>query len=392
MKKKSKLLIAIFSILFIIIALNVGVVIYINTNLKPAKQFLNGELCNGKSTPCDVTGFVVDEGAYGMSTLEKLEDEGIIRNANIAYYYNRIFGGHTFYAGYYEIPNKQNNEPVDLDFIMGYIGDPNNALQDTVIIKLDEGDFIRSFAEDIASKVKLKDIESDDTYNKANALMNYWNSESNIRSYMNEYPFLTEDMFNSDCKNLLEGYLFPDTYEMFEYTSIDEVTRKILDGTLSIYEKYIDDFNNSKLSIHEIFTLASIVQWETGNADDSKIVAGSFLNRIDNPEFEGTGGKLQSTVTACYAFDLTKSECENVGDTTYYAEKYDPYNTYTIEGFPPGPVCCPNEVAISAALHPDQEAGYYFFVANMCEGGTAFARTYSQHLSNIEKYFVSCSH
>ena len=391
MKKKSKLLIAIFVVLFLIVATNVGIVVYINSNLKPTNAFLNGEICKDEG-PCEVTPFEIEEGSYGLTTLQKLEEEGIIPNADIAYYWNRIFGGYSFYAGYYEIPHEVNGQKMTLEGLCDYLSNTENCIQDTITVKLDEGDFAKSFAEVIAESLDFRDIDSNDPYEKAQAILNYWNDENVIRSYMNEYPFITEEMFNSDSKVLVEGYLFPDTYEFFNNTTLDKVTRKIFDRTLSIYEKNILDFENSKLSTHEIFTLASIVQWETGDPEDSMLVAGAFLNRIDNPEFEGTGGKLQSTVTACYAFDLTKDECDSIGDASYITEEYDEYNTYTVEGFPPGPVCCPNEISINAALHPDQEAGYYFFVANMCEGGTAFAKTFAQHNANISKYYLPCSY
>ena len=391
MTKKSKLLIAIFGILFLLIGIITAVIIYIKINLKPTSAFLNGEICGNGVTACEITPFVVDEGAYGKSTLDKLNQQGIIGDSDIVYYWNQILGGYTFYAGYYEIPHKINNVPVNLSQVLGWLSDPNNAHQDTVLIKFDEGDFARSFAYELAENVTLKENPTDDVYEKYQTIINYWNNESTIRGYMDEYPFITEEMFNSNCKVLLEGYLFPDTYEFFEYTDCDEITRRFLDRTLEIYDKYIDDFNNNKLSIHQLFTLASIVQWESGDVEDGMLVAGAFLNRMDNPEFQGTGGKFQSTVTACYAFDLTKDECDKVGDTTKYTETYDEYNTYTIEGFPPGAVCCPNEDSIYSALNANQDAGYYFFVADMCNGGTAFARTYAQHQANMDRYYLPCA-
>ena len=390
MKKRTKTLIAIFIVLFLIIGLILGIVIYVKSSLKPTKEFIYGEVCGERNIPCDVTPFVVDEGAYGKTTLDKLQEEGILKDSNIVYYWNRLLGGYSFYAGYYEIPHQIDGKDINLSQLLGWLSDPNNAHQDTVLVKLDEGDFARSFAKDIASVVTLKENPTDDLYEETQTILNYWNNESIVRNYMADYPFLTEEMFSNDYKILLEGYLFPDTYEFFEYTDCDQLTRKILDRTLDIYEKYEEEFLNSELTTHEIFTLASIVQWETGNAEDSKKVAGAFLNRIDNPEFVGTGGRLQSTVTACYAFDLTKSECDSVGDTERYTQTFNEYNTYTVEGFPPGPVCNPNETAFYAALNPDQESGYYFFVANMCEGGTAFARTYAEHIRNIDRYYLAC--
>ena len=380
-KKKSKILIAIFSVLFLILALIFGIIFYVRSSLKLTDKFLNGEICENGQAPCDFTVFIVDEGAYGKSTLDKLETEGIIRNSDMVYYYNRIFTGYSFAAGYFELPHEVDDgnggkRKITLDELMAYLADPANAHQDTVTLTFDEGDFIRSYAKILGENTTVSEEE----------LLAYWNDESVIRSYMAEYPFLTEEIFDKDVKYYLEGYLFPDTYEFFEFTNPDEITRRFLDRTLDVYNRHIDEFNASEFSIHEVFTLASIVQWESGDPEDSKLIAGVFVTRLKAPEILG------STVTACYAFDLSKEECYNVGDTLDYTWRPDPYNTYTVQGFPPGPVCCPNETVINAALHPDTSEGYFFFSADMCNGGTVFARTEAEHEYNIQHYYLACDY
>lgn len=383
MKKKNKkktIIIIILSLLAVIAALIAGMIIYINLSLKPTDAFLKGKICQNGEESCDVTVFIVDEGAYGKSTLDKLQAQGIIRDSDIVYYYNRVFTGYAFVAGYFELPHQitdenGNQRDITLDEILAFLADPKNAHQDTVTISFDEGDFIREYAKQIG----------DNTTVTAEEILNYWEDENVIRSYMNEYPFLTEEIFNDNVKYYLEGYLFPDTYEFFEFTNCDEITRKFFDRTLEIYNKHIDEFNASRFSIHEVFTLASIVQWETGDPEDSKLVAGVFVTRLDYPEVLG------STVTACYAFDLTKDQCYHVGDNFTYTQEYHPYNTYTVQGLPPGPVCNPNEVAINAALNYDDSHGYFYFCANMCDGGTVFARTAAEHQYNIDNYFLACA-
>ena len=382
MKKKNKtILIAILVIFFLIIGIIAGSVFYIKSNLKPSKSFLKGEICGeGQNTPCEATVFIVDEGAYGKSTIEKLAAEGIIKDADLVYYYNRLMTGYSFTAGYFEIPHQISEEDgskrdITLDEIMAFLADLKNAHQDTVMITFDEGDFVRSFAHKVAENTTVNEDE----------LLAYWNDETVLRGYMKEYPFLTEEIFNENAKYYLEGYLFPDTYEFFEFTDPDAVTRRFLDRTLEIYEKYKDKFDASDFSIHEIFTLASIVQWESGSLEDSRKIAGVFITRLNEPEILG------STVTACYAFDLSKDECFEVGDTFEFTQRYDPYNTYTVQGLPPGPVCNPNEIAIEAALEPDSSDGYFYFCANMCDGGTVFARTMAEHQYNIEHYYLACS-
>jgi UPF0755 protein len=380
MKKRTKIVIAICTILALIVGIIAGTIIYIRSSLKPTKAFLNGEICGEIDAPCEVTAFIVDEGAYGKTTIDKLAQTGIIKDADIVYYYNRLMTGYSFPAGYFEIPHRiteadGTQRDITLDEIMAFLSDPQNAHQDTVTITFNEGDFLRNYAYQIAENTTVQEDE----------LLAYWNDETALRGYMDEYPFLTEEMFDPDVKYYLEGYLFPDTYEFFEFTDPDEITRKFLDRTLEIYEDHKQEFDESSFSIHDVFTLASIVQLETGDADDSDKVAGVFVNRLELPEVLG------STVTACYAFDLTKDECYQIGDTLDYTHQYDPYNTYTVQGLPPGPICNPNEIALKAALHPDTSDGYFYFCANMCDGGTAFARTYAEHEYNIQHYYLACA-
>ena len=175
-KNKNKILIAIFAVLFIIIALVVGISIYVKSCLKPTDAFLNGQVCEeGQDVPCDFTVFIVDEGAYGKSTLDKLQEKGIIKNSDIVYYYNRIFSGYSFAAGYFELPHT--------------VDDGNGGKR--------EGDFIRHYAEKIGESTTVS----------AQEILDYWNDEAVVRSYMKDYPFLTDAIFNENVKYLLEGYI-----------------------------------------------------------------------------------------------------------------------------------------------------------------------------------------
>lgn len=383
MKKRAKnslltIVLILFSVLILIIA---GIFIYLKSSLNLSSDFLNGKICAGEDSPCQTTSFTVEEGAYGKSTLVKLEEMGIIKNADLAYYYNRLNPSVTYYfvAGNFEIPHEivdenGNTSKMRLSDLLKYLSDSSNICQDTVTITFEEGGFLLSYAKILADNLNI-DYQD---------IIDYWNNPDVIKSYMKEYPFLSADIFNDDVKYLLEGFLFPDTYEFFINSSLDQITRKFLDNTLRIYNKYKTDFNNSALSVHDIFTMASIIQWESGSLADSKKIAGVFTNRLN------AGEVLASTVTACYAFDLDKNQCYESGDTLFYTQSYNPYNTYTIEGLPPGPVCNPCENAIFAALNPDTTDGYFYFCADMCNGGTVFAKTYSEHEYNIQHYYLAC--
>ncbi|MBQ1566995.1 MAG: hypothetical protein IIZ80_03785, partial [Erysipelotrichaceae bacterium] len=159
-KKRNRIIAIILSLLAVIVMLIAGVIIYINLSLKPTDAFLKGKVCQNGEESCDFTVFIVDEGAYGKSTLDKLQAQGIIRDSDIVYYYNRIFTGYAFVAGYFELPHQftdENGEKRDatIDDIMAFLSDPLNAHQDTVTISFDECDFIRHYAQQLGEKTTV---------------------------------------------------------------------------------------------------------------------------------------------------------------------------------------------------------------------------------------------
>lgn len=351
--KKTGILIGIL-VLLLVIAIALGIYT-INTAVSPVSKTEN------KQT------ITIEDNWYGKTVLNYLDEQNIIRDSTIDYYYSKLKGiSLDFKAGTYEV-----DSAWDFKTIVDYLSNGNNAIQDTVTIKFMEGNRAKDYASQIAEVIDLSYDE----------IMNYWNDESSIRGLMADYPFLTDDMFNSNVKCLLEGYLFPNTYEFFRDSTIEELTRKMLDQTLAIYTKYEDLFTSSDYSVHDIFTLASIVQRESGNSDDMAKVASVFYNRLND------GMQLQSSVTVCYALDVGLGEDWTKCEITQ--TESDPYNTYQIMGFPPGAICNPGEAALYAALNPE-DTNYYFFIGDVCGGGeTIFAETYAEQLENQSEY-LSC--
>lgn len=231
-----------------------------------------------------------------------------------------------------------------------------------------EGDWAKHIADKIAG---VTSVTSDE-------LIALWNNEDYLRSIMNDYPFLTEDIFNENIRIKLEGYLAPNTYNFFQETTAEEVTKKILDESLAIYQKYENEIKKSSLSIHELYTLASIVQYESGNIDDMKKIAEVFYNRME------IGMPLQSSVTVCYALDINKSDDWTACEVN---PNYDSlYNTYKYQGLPPGPIQNPGEDALEAVLNPDQN-NYLYFMADVYGDGTVYyAETYEEHEANVNRY------
>ena len=335
----------------------------------------------------DNTEFIIDKGMYGREVFDKLKEENIIKNSDLAYTYMRFLSNTKmdFKAGKFLLPSGMN-----LDELVYYLSDDSKFYRPTSTITITEGMFLIDIASSLSN---VLDVSKDE-------LLDYWNNDDVCKEYMNEYPFLTSDIFNENIRYNLEGYLFPSTYEFYNDSSLDEITRKFLDGTLNVYLKYEDDFNNTPsyyhyyemkdhpATIHEIFTLASILEWESGNDEDMLDISSVFYNRLNYKPFD----MLRSSVTACYSHGFDKDSCLLVDKDLdlAYTEDNETYNTYTKFDLPIGPISCSGEKAIYAALHPNN-TDYYYFVGDICgiDNKTHFA-TVEEGNDYISKKYVSC--
>lgn len=351
MKKIRNLLITLVILIILIIA---GGSFYINSALKSMGDYSEKVI------------FEVRNNASIRTVLSDLKDSGLIGDDNLSYYYIRFFKDVDFKAGTYEL-----DKTMDFNSIVDYISDSRNAIIDAVKITFTEGEWLKHYALKIE---EYTNVSYDD-------IMNYWNDIEILRELIDKYPFLSDDILNSDIRYPLEGYLFPNTYEFYRETTPEEITTKLLDETLKIYNRHEDLFKKSEMSTHEIFTLASIVQYEAAKAEDMHDIAGVFYNRM------AISMPLQSSVTICYAMDIDKDtdwrQCE-------YNPDYDsPYNTYTHYGLTPGPILNPGESAIVSVLEPSNH-DYYYFMADVCgDGKVYYSKTYEEHLNYVNR-FLKC--
>jgi UPF0755 protein len=174
----------------------------------------------------------------------------------------------------------------------------------------------------------------------------------------------------------LEGYLFPDTY-LFARGGHDPKTiimtmvaqmRKVLAETGAE-----SGLPQAKLDVHEILTLASIVEKETGQTLERPMIARVFLNRLVK------GMRLQTDPTVIYGI---KDFDGNL--TRQHLREYTPYNTYVIKGLPPGPIGSPGRAAIEAIMQPASGSYYYFVSKN--DGSHYFSKSLAEHNRAVYKY------
>ena len=174
----------------------------------------------------------------------------------------------------------------------------------------------------------------------------------------------------------LEGYLFPDTY-LFERGGHD--AEAIITSMVSQMRKVLAETGaesglpQADLNVHEILTLASIVEKETGQTLERPMIARVFLNRLRK------GMKLQTDPTVIYGIENFDGNL-----TRRHLKEYTPYNTYVIKGLPAGPIGNPGRAAIEAVMRPARGSYYYFVSKN--DGSHYFSKSLVEHNRAVNKY------
>jgi len=175
----------------------------------------------------------------------------------------------------------------------------------------------------------------------------------------------------------LEGYLYPETYRLPRGLSSREIAAVLVNQFLRVWRELEPLAREHSLSMHEIVTLASIVEKETGVAEERPLIASVFVNRLRK------GMRLQSDPTVVYGLTDGKRP---LGRALTRADLQvpTPYNTYLIDGLPPGPIANPGRASLAAVIDP-AKSDYLYFVADG-SGGHAFAKTLAEHNRNVAKW------
>jgi UPF0755 protein len=172
----------------------------------------------------------------------------------------------------------------------------------------------------------------------------------------------------------LEGYLFPDTYGLPRNISTADIVRRMVGRFQETYQSvWANRAAELGLTRHQVVTLASIIEKETGSGIERPIISAVFHNRLR------LRMPLQSDPTVIYPiknFDGNLRKVDLVRD--------NPYNTYRRRGLPPGPIGNPGREALEAALYPSP-VDYLYFVARN-DGSHHFSRTLREHNKAVDQY------
>ena len=293
-----------------------------------------------------------------------LKENDLIKNKRVFQFYVKFKNYSDFQAGEYIL-----NQSMTMDDIANNLQTGTVQEEPLFRVTIPEGRNIEQIAE-ITSK-KLKFTEED--------FIRTVTDKSFIERMMEEYPSLiTDEVLNDDLYMALEGYLFAGTYDIYdEAVTAEELITQMIDRTNDLVINELDAMDEKDFTIHEVLTLASVIERESKFEKDRPKVAQVYINRLDE------NMKLQSDITAFYGL----KNIEHKAVVTYDDIEVDtPYNTYVIDGLPVGPIASPSKEAIDAVLHPEGDDFTKLFYFSRPNGETFYADTLEEHNKIKEKY------
>lgn len=312
----------------------------------------------------EVVSFSVKSGSSLSAVSKNLEAAGLIHNHTVFKYMADFMGmGQKIQSGDYELTRAMSATEI-LDQLISGDGKPL-----TMKITIIPGWTV----EDVANYlVEIKVLSSADEFL----------SLCKSGEAYNGYYFIEEVMKTgtvSQRKYALEGYLSPNTYEIYTSSSADTLIKRLLTQTEAAYlSGYDERAQELGLTMDEVFTLASMIEKEAKTSDFAKVSA-VFHNRLK------AGMTLGSDVTVKYA---SGSQKMSLNDSDLAVDS--PYNTYTHKGLPVGPICNPSMDAIVAALYPDEQyvaqKYLYFCSAEPESGKLVFSKTLEEHNKAVSYY------
>ncbi|WP_373231744.1 endolytic transglycosylase MltG [Cohnella sp.] len=346
-RRKPRVLLWSFLIaLALVLSLAASALFYLWNGLRPAAS---------SSTPIEVT---ITSGMRAQKVAELLEQNGLIRSAFLFSGWLKIEGeGSRFQAGVYELTPGMTREQIVAKLNNGDI-----IAQATTRFTIPEGFTVQQIASRLAES---GDVNKDKFTETASQTSQFTGS-----SWTKSIPTTNNLRFP------LEGYLFPDTYEMKRGSTETDIINRMLSELDHKIDQLPEDWQitleERGLTVHELLTIASLVEREVVLDEERAIVSSVIQNRLKIKM------PLQIDATIQYLLDKQKERLLEVD-----LKVESPYNTYLQAGLPPGPIASPSYKSIEAALYPDETDYLYYVTKKDGTNSHLFAVTYSQHQKNI---------
>lgn len=311
-----------------------------------------------------VITFTVKKGDGKEKIVDNLKDAKLIRSKYATIIYLVISGNKNLQAGSYEFSRDMSTQDIIKSLNSG---DVIKEFKPSVKITLKEGVTLKEYMKQISDETN---IDFDEAIKKVN-------DKSFLKGLIADYWFLTNDILDDDIYYALEGYLFPETYEFYKETTVEQVIRRILNVTNEKLSPLKEEIKKSKYSVHEIITIASIAEKEANKYEDRRMVAQVINKRLE------LNMSLGMDVTSYYG--VQKSMKETL--TRVDLNDENPYNTRvtTFIGLPVGPICNPSLDSINAVLEP-ANTDYVYFVADVDSGKVYFAKDIDGFNELVRRY------
>lgn len=319
----------------------------------------------GTSRNGDICKVTIPQGSSVSAIAEILEESGAIDSALTFRIYSKLAGTEADYRyGSYEFENNIGFEEIAKRLAT------EGQKANTVKVTIPEGTGIYDYTKNVNKKdVTVPGIAT--LLEKAGVC-----DKASFFEALGEIKLegkLLENANDQTTYVALEGYLFPDTYEFYVGEDNKKYAKLAIEKMINRAEQIITDDMYKRAeelgyTMNEILTMASIVQMESGQSSKEMAnVAGVFYNRLNNPDKFSTLGSSPT----CYYGSFNKN-----GD--------DRYDTYKAKGLPPGPLCSVGKAAIKAALYPNENTPYFYFVTDK-NGKFYYHKTSSEQSATISR-------
>ena len=310
-----------------------------------------------------------------------LESAGVIKSGKVFNYYTKFKNISNLKSGYYNLqPSMTMDEIIEALQKKGS-DKPQEPSLGTVLVK--EGYTIEQIAKAVEVNSSAKKGKHSSTGLKAKDFLKLMKDDVFLTKMKAKYPALLANLpKDTDAKYVLEGYLFPATYNIHDDTTVESLAEEMLSTMDTYLSPYYATISSSAHNVNEILTLASLVEKEGATDDDRKNIASVFYNRLDSDI------ALQSNIAVLYALGKLGQETTLKEDATIDTNIDSLYNDYVHKGLMPGPVDSPSLSAIEAVINPSSTK-YMYFVADVSTGNVYFAESYEEHQHNVETYINS---
>ena len=310
-----------------------------------------------------------------------LESAGVIKSGKVFNYYTKFKNISNLKSGYYNLQASMTMDEIIEALQKKGSDKPQEPSLGTVLVK--EGYTIDQIAKAVEVNSSAKKGKKTSTGLKAKDFLKLMKDDAFITKMKAKYPTLLANLPNStDAKYVLEGYLFPATYNIHDDTTVESLAEEMLSTMDTYLSPYYATISSSGHNVNEILTLASLVEKEGATDDDRKNIASVFYNRLNSDM------ALQSNIAVLYALGKLGQETTLKEDATIDTNIDSPYNDYVHKGLMPGPVDSPSLSAIEAVINPSSTK-YMYFVADVTTGNVYFAESYEEHQHNVETYINS---